>query len=66
MLFLQIKVTVFLIYRQIFLNFLLLEITGNKISIDSSGMAINGTDYYILEKTKDYDGDYGIVQILFK
>ncbi len=42
------------------------QITGNKISIDSSGMAINGTDYYILEKTKDYDGDYGIVQILFK
>jgi hypothetical protein len=29
-------------------------------------MAINGSSYYVLEKTKDYDGNYGIVRVLFK
>ena len=42
------------------------QILGTKISIDTNGMAINGVDYHVLEKTKDYDGNYGIVQILFK
>lgn len=41
-------------------------ITGNKISVDANGMAINGTDYHVLKETKAYDGNYGIVQILFK
>ena len=42
------------------------QITSDKISVDSNGEAINGTDYHVLKPIKDYDGDYGIVQILFK
>ncbi len=42
------------------------QITGNNISFDINGEAINGTDYHVLKSIKDYDGDYGIVQILFK
>mgnify|MGYP003650441674 CR=1 FL=1 len=42
------------------------QITSDKISADSNGEAINGTDYHVLKSIKDYDGDYGIVQILFK
>ena len=42
------------------------QITGNKVSFDINGEAINGTDYNVLKSIKDYDGDYGIVQILFK
>jgi len=42
------------------------QITGNKVDVDANGMAINGSSYYVLEKTKDYDGNYGIVRVLFK
>ena len=42
------------------------QITGNTISADSNGMAINGNDYHVLENKKSYDGNYGIVKILFK
>jgi hypothetical protein len=42
------------------------QITGPKISVDSNGMAINGTDYHVLKSIKDYDGNYGIVQVLFR
>ena len=42
------------------------QITGNNVSFDINGEAINGTDYHVLKSIKDYDGDYGIVQILFK
>jgi len=42
------------------------QITGNKIDVDTNGMAINGSSYCVLEKIKNYDGDYGIVKVLFK
>ena len=42
------------------------KITSNKISADKNGMAINGTDYHVLKTIKEFDGDYGIVQVLFK
>ena len=42
------------------------QITGNTISADSNGMAINGNDYHVLENKKSYDGNYGVVKILFK
>ena len=42
------------------------QITGNKIGVDTNGMAINGSSYCVLEKIKNYDGDYGIVKVLFK
>jgi hypothetical protein len=40
-------------------------ITGSTISVNQNGMAINGTDYSVLEKIKEYDGDYGIVKIFY-
>ncbi len=42
------------------------QITGSTISADSNGMAINGNDYHVLENKKSYDGNYGVVKILFK
>lgn len=42
------------------------QINTDKVSFDTNGMAINGTDYHVLKSIKDYDGNYGIVQILFK
>ena len=42
------------------------QITGTTISADSNGMAINGNDYHVLENKKNYDGNYGVVKILFK
>jgi hypothetical protein len=42
------------------------EIVGTKVSADINGMAINGTDYHVLETIKEFDGNYGIVRILFK
>jgi hypothetical protein len=42
------------------------QITQPKISVDSNGMAVNGTDYHVLQEIKPYDGNYGIVQVLFK
>jgi hypothetical protein len=42
------------------------KITSNKVSADEHGMAINGTDYHVLKTIKEFDGDYGIVQVLFK
>jgi hypothetical protein len=41
-------------------------ITGSTVSANEDGMAINGNDYNVLENIKEYDGDYGIVKILFK
>jgi hypothetical protein len=44
-------------------------ITGSTVSVDSNGMAINGSDYYVLENLRNYniaDDKYGIVKILFK
>ena len=42
------------------------QITGSTISADHNGMAINGNDYHVLENKKPYDGNYGVVKILFK
>ncbi len=42
------------------------QITGSTIGANSDGIAINGSDYHVLETIKDYDGNYGIVKILFK
>ena len=42
------------------------QITGGTISVDSNGMAINGNNYHVLENKKSYDGNYGVVKILFK
>jgi hypothetical protein len=42
------------------------QITGSTISANSNGMAINGNDYHVLENKKSYDGNYGVVKILFK
>lgn len=43
------------------------QILGNMIDVDiNTGMAKNGTKYHVLEKIKDYDGNYGIVLIFFK
>jgi hypothetical protein len=42
------------------------KITSQKIDVGSDGRAINGTKYHVLKTTKEFDGDFGIVQILFK
>lgn len=43
------------------------QITSNAVDVDpSTGMAKNGTKYPILKKNKDFDGNYGIVTVLFK
>jgi hypothetical protein len=42
------------------------KITSKKVSADKNGMAINGSDYHVLKTIKEFDGDYGIVQVLFK
>jgi hypothetical protein len=41
------------------------QITGSTVSASSNGMAVNGNDYHVLENIKDYDGNYGIVKILY-
>ena len=42
------------------------EITSNKVDVDINGMAINGQTYSVLRTAKEYDGNYGIVHVLFK
>ena len=42
------------------------QITGPSVSVNSNGMAINGSDYPVLETIKAFDGNYGIVKVLFK
>lgn len=42
------------------------QITAKFIDFNSQGMAINGTQYRVLESIKDYDGQYGIVKVFFK
>jgi len=42
------------------------KITSQKIDVGSDGRAINGTKYHVLKTTKEFDGDFGIVQILFR
>jgi hypothetical protein len=43
------------------------QITGNFVDVDTNtGMAKNGTTYPVLNKFKDFDGNYGIVLIFFK
>lgn len=43
------------------------QITGNFVDVDTNtGMAKNGTKYPVMQKTKDFDGNYGIVLIFFK
>ena len=42
------------------------QITGPSVSVNSNGMAINGSDYPVLETIKAFDGSYGIVKVLFK
>lgn len=43
------------------------QISGNAVDVDTeTGMAKNGTKYQIIEKNKDFDGNYGIVTIFFK
>jgi len=43
-------------------------ITGNTISVDIDGYAVNGNGatFKVLDHVKEYDGDYGIVRILLK
>lgn len=43
------------------------QITSKFIDVDiNTGMAKNGTTYPVLQKIKDFDGNYGIVLIYFK
>ena len=42
------------------------KITSTKVDAGSDGRAINGTKYHVLKTTKEFDGDFGIVQILFR
>lgn len=43
------------------------QITGNAVDVDvKTGMAKNGTKYPVMQKNKDFDGNYGIVTIFFK
>ena len=42
------------------------QITGPSVSVNSNGMAVNGSDYPVLETIKSFDGNYGIVKVLFK
>jgi hypothetical protein len=43
------------------------QIIGNYVDVDpNTGMAKNGTKYPVMQKMKDYDGNYGIVLIFFK
>lgn len=43
------------------------QIIGDYVDVDiNNGMAKNGTTYHVLNKIKDYDGNYGIVLIFFK
>jgi hypothetical protein len=43
------------------------KITSSFVDAGSDGKAINGTKYPVLKTVKEYkDGDYGIVQILFR
>jgi len=42
------------------------QITGPSVSVNSNGMVINGSDYPVLETIKSFDGNYGIVKVLFK
>jgi len=42
------------------------KITSTKIDVGSDGRAKNGTKYHVLKTVKEFDGDFGIVQILFK
>lgn len=43
------------------------QITENAVDVDTAtGMAKNGTTYPVLQKNKDFDGNYGIVTIFFK
>jgi len=42
------------------------NITGSRVDVNASGMAINGTAYHVLKTEKPYDGSYGIVQILLR
>jgi hypothetical protein len=43
------------------------QITGSAVDVDTAtGMAKNGTTYPVLQKNKDFDGNYGIVTIFFK
>ena len=42
------------------------KITSTKIDVGSDGRAINGTKYHVLKTVKEFDGDFGIVQILFR
>ncbi len=42
------------------------QINSEYVDFNSQGMAVNGSKYQILEKIKEYDGQYGIVKIFFK
>lgn len=42
------------------------NINSKFIDFNSNGMAINGTKYRVIEKIKEYDGEYGIIKIFFK
>jgi hypothetical protein len=42
------------------------KITSQKIDVGSDGRAVNGSKYHVLKTTKEFDGDFGIIQILFK
>ena len=42
------------------------NINSKFVDFNSNGEAINGTKYRVIEKIKDFDGDYGIVKIFFK
>ncbi len=42
------------------------QIDSKFIDFNSQGMAVNGTQYRVLENIKDYDGQYGIVKVFFK
>lgn len=42
------------------------KITNNYININSDGLAVNGATFHVLKQIKEYDGEYGIIQIFFK
>lgn len=42
------------------------NINSTRVDAGPDGKAKNGTKYHVLKTIKDFDGDYGIIQILFK
>lgn len=42
------------------------KIKNKAIDINSNGLAVNGNSYYIIRQIKEFDGNYGIIEIFFK